>query len=254
MVKKSKKNLAFAFAVLLLTIWLIFGGGTWDFVARLLLVGAIALVIWALLKKEQNKLSLTITLLGLLGIAWLIWFENVNIVYGFPLLLFAIVAVKWSVRDKTKPARLLGFFVKTFSLFLIGTGVAYFVVWLGITAPYTYGVYPIHAIVETGMFLVFPSSLLFEAISIIIYGIFKIKLRAWEIFISSWYVSIFVIFIVYAVWLILYPPWEPGKFYYTTFAASIAPLASFPYYALLPATVCTVVYVKCKKPQIQKTT
>ena len=246
--KKSEKNLAFAFAVLLLIIWLILGIGTWDFVARLLLICAIVPVIWALLKKENNKLNLTITLLFLLGIAWLIWLENVNIVYGLPLLLFAIVAVKWSVRDKTKPARLLEFFVKTFALFLIGTSVAYFIVWLGITAPYTYGVYPIHAIVETGMFLIFPISLLFEAIAIIIYGIFKIKLRAWEIFISSWYVSIFAVFIAYAVWLILYPPWEPGKFYYTTFAASIAPFVLFPFYALLPATICTVVYMKCKKP------
>jgi hypothetical protein len=247
-VKKSKKNLAFAFAVLLLTIWLILSSGMWDFVVRILLVGAIALVIWALLKKERNKLNLTITLLFLLGIAWLIWLEKVNIVYCLPLLLFAIVAVKWSVRDKTKPARLLGFFVKTFTLFLIGTGVAYFIVWLGITAPYTYGVYPIHAIVETGMFLTFPISLLFEAISIIIYGIFKIKLRAWEIFISSWYASIFAVLIVYTIWLTLYPPWEPGNFYYTSFASSIGPLLAFPYYALLPATVCTVVYVKCKKP------
>lgn len=254
MVEKFKKNLAFAFTVLLLTIWLILGIGKWDFVARLLLVGAIVPLIWALLKKENNKLTLTITLLGLLGIGWLIWLENVNIAYGLPLLLFAVVAVKWTMRDKAKPARLLGFFVKTFTIFLIGTGVAYFIVWLGITAPYTYGVYPIHAIVETGMFFIFPVSLLFEAISIMIYGIYKIKLRAWETFLSSWYVSIFAIFIVYAVWLILYPPWKPENFYYTSFASSIAPLASFPYYALFPAAICTIVYIKYKKPQIQKST
>ena len=155
-----------------------------------------------------------------------------------------------SVRDKTKPARLLGFFVKTFTLFLIGTGVAYFIVWLGITAPHTYGVYPIHAIVETGMFFIFPISLLFEATAIIIYGIFKIKLRAWEIFISSWYVSIFAVLIAYTVWLTLYPPWKPENesFYYSSFASSIGPLLTFPYYALIPAAVCTVVYVKYKKP------
>ena len=254
MVEKSKKNLAFAFIVLLLTIWLIWGGGTWDFVARFLLVGAIVPVVWALLKKENNKLNLAITLLGLFGIAWLIWLENVNIVYGLPLLLFAIVAVKWTLRDKTKPARLLGFFVKTFTLFLIGAGVAYFIVLLGIAASYTYGVYPIHAIVETGMVFIFPISLLFEAISIIVYGIYRIKLRAWEIFLSSWYVSILAIFVIYAVWLILYPPWEPENFYYTTFAASIAPLAPFPYYALFPAAIFTIVYMKYKKPQNQKST
>lgn len=246
--EKSKKNLAFVFIVLLLVIWLILGSGTWDILVRLLLVGAVVPVIWALLKKENNKLNLAITLLGLLGIAWLIWWENVNIVYGLPLLLFAIVAVKWVVRDKTKQARLLGFFVKTFTLFLIVIGVAYFIVFLGITAPYTYGVYPIHAIVETGIFFIFPSSLLFEAISIIIYGIFKIKLRAWEIFLSSWYASIFLVFIAYAMWLTLYPPPKPENFYYTSFASSIGPLLAFPFYALLPAAIYTIIYIKCKKP------
>ncbi|MFB0514751.1 MAG: hypothetical protein ACETVQ_04155 [Candidatus Bathyarchaeia archaeon] len=254
MVEKSKENLVFAFTILLVTIWLILSRNTWDFVTRLLLVGAIVPIIWALLKREKNKLNLAITLLASLGIAWLIWIENVSILHGLPLLVFAIVAVKWILRDKAKPSRLLGFFVKTFTLFLMGTGVAYFIVWLGITAPYTYGVYTIHAIVETGMVFIFPISLLLEAISIIIYGIFKIKLRAWEIFLASWYVSIFVILVIYAVWLILYPPWKPGKFYYTTFAASIAPLIPFPYYALLPAAICTIVYIKYKKPQIQKTT
>ncbi len=199
---------------------------------------------------EKGKLNLAIALLVLLGIVWLIWGAGVSVLHGLPLLVVVIIAIDWILRDEAAraSARLLGFFVKTFTLFLIGTGVAYFVVWLGITAPHTYSVYPIHAIVETGMVFILPISLLLEAVSIIIYGIYKIKLRAWEIFLSSWYVSIFVILVIYGVWLIVYPPWEPGEFYYTTFAASIAPLLLFPFYSLLPAVICTIVYIKYKKP------
>jgi len=254
MVEKSKKNLVFAFTILLITIWLILSRDTWDFVARLLLVAAMVPIIWVLLKKEKNKLNLVIILLVLLVIAWLIWIENVSISHGLPLLVLTVAAVKWTLRNKAEPARLLGFFVKTFALFFIVASVAYFIVWLGIAAPHTYGVYPVHAIFETGMVFVLPISFLLEAISIIIYGIFKIKLKAWEIFLSSWYVSIFVTLVIYAVWLIVYPPWEPGKFYYTTFAASIAPLLLFPFYSLLPATICTIVYIKYKKPQTQTPT
>jgi hypothetical protein len=125
---------------------------------------------------------------------------------------------------------------------------------LGIAAPHYYSVYPVHAIVETGMVFILPISFLLEAISIIIYGMYKIKLKAWEIFLSSWYVSIFVTLVIYAVWLIVYPPWEPGKFYYTTLASSIAPLLLFPFYSLLPATICTILYIKYKKPPTQKPT
>lgn len=203
---------------------------------------------------KKGNLNLAMALLTLLAIVCLIWEEKVHILYGLPLLVFVIVAITWIVRHEAKPARLLGFFVKTFTLFLIVTGAAYFIVWSGILASHTYTVYPIHAVFETGMVFILPISLFLEAASILIYGVYRIKLRAWEIFVSSWIVSTFVIFAVYAVWLFIYPPWKPDGVYYTSFAASVAPLLSIPFYSIFPAAVCTIVYMKYRKPQIPKST
>jgi len=258
MIEKSKENIVFAFTILLITIWLFLSRGTWDFVARLLLAAAIVPIIWALLKKEENKLNLVIILLVLLAIAWLIWIENVSISHGLPLLVFVIIAINWTLRKKAEPVRLLGFFVKTFALFFIVASVAYFIVWLGITAPHTYSVYPVHAIVETGIVFILPISFLLEAISIIIYGMYKIKLRAREIFISSWYVSVFVILIIYYIWWSIQWTPPPKETYYIPPSASlyagIALIYTVLLLSLLPATICTILYIKYKKPQIQKPT
>ncbi len=179
MVDKSKKIIVFALTILLITIWVVLfrhENGVWDFVAGLLLACGILPIIWALLEKESDKLNLGIMLLVLLGIAWLIWVWNVSILIVLPLLVLALVAVKWTLSNKTKPARLLGFFVKTFTLFLIGTGIAYFI-WLKFTMP-AYLSFRFQLELEYGMILfVIPISLLLEAISIIIYGIFRTKLK-----------------------------------------------------------------------------
>jgi len=171
-------------------------------------------------------------------------------------------AIRWILGDKTKPARLLGFFVKTFALFFIVASVAYFIVWLGITTPHTYSVYPVHAIVETGMVFILPISFLLEAISIIIYGVYRIKLKAWEIFLSSWYVSLVGPFAILSIYHILcpipsttptqetYPP-PPGS---ASLGAGIAALFAFFILPLLPAAICTILYIKYKKPPTQKPT
>jgi len=261
MVEQSKKNLIFAFTILLITIWLILSRNTWDFVARLLLVAAIVPIIRTLMKKEKNKLNLAITLLVLLVIAWLIWIGNVSILHSLPLLVLTVAAVKWTLRNKAEPARLLGFFVKTFALFFTIASVAYFIVWLGIAAPHTYSVYPVHAIVETGMVFIFPISFLLEAISIIIYGMYKIKLKAWEIFLSSWYVSLVGPFGILAIYYVFYPiPYTPppeeiyGIPGSASLGAGIFALFTIIILSLLPAAICTILYTKYKKPQTQKLT
>jgi hypothetical protein len=207
---------------------------------------------------DKSKLNLAISLLVLLGIVWLIWTSGISIIVRLPLLLVAIIAIKWILRDKKKPARLLGFFVKTFALFFATTSVAYFIVWLGITAPQTYSVYPVHAIVETGMVFILPISFLLEAISIIIYGMYKIKLKAWEIFLSSWYVSVFVILIVYYVWWSIQWTPPPEEIYPIQPSASLYAGIALIYTVLLltffPAAICTILYIKYKKPQTQKST
>lgn len=206
----------------------------------------------------KNELSLAITLLFLLGLVWLISAENVSIAHVLPLLMFRFVVIKWILRDKNKPSRLLGFFIKTFTLILIATSVVYFVVWLGITAPHTYSVYPIHAIVETGMIFIFAISLLLVAISIIIYGIYKIKLKAWEIFFSSWYISLVAPFGIASIYFMLWPipytppseeiyPPPPGS---ASLGAGIDTFLTFITLSFLSAAICTEVYLKFKKKSL----
>jgi hypothetical protein len=210
---------------------------------------------------DKSKLNLAISLLILLGIVWLIWTSGISIIVRLPLLLVAIIAIKWILRDKTKPVRLLEFFAKTFALFLTVTSIGYFVVWLSLTAPDTYSVYPVNAIVETGMVFILPISLLLEAISIIIYGIYKIKLKAWEIFLSSWYVSLVGPFAILSIYHVFYPiPYTPppeetyGIPGSASLGAGISALLNIIILSLLPAAICTILYIKYKKPPTQKPT
>jgi hypothetical protein len=83
-----------------------------------------------------------------------------------------------------------------------------------------HSVYPVHVIIEMGMDFVLPISFLLEAISIIIYGICKMKLEAWEIFLSSWYVSVFAILIIYYVWWPIQYTSHSGEKYPTPPSAS----------------------------------
>jgi len=138
---------------------------------------------------------------------------------------------------KTEPPRLLLFFVVTFALFSIVTGIAYFI-WLNIAMP-TY--FSLLLELERGMILfVIPTSLLFEAISIIIYGIFRRELKPWQIFLSSFYVSVF------AVWILM-PHTLASR--YSSFAGALnEPLAAL-ILSLFIAGMVTIIYARLKKPQ-----
>lgn len=253
MVDKSKKIVVFAFTILLIMIWVILfrsENRVWDFVVGLLLASGILPIILALLEKESDKLNLGIMLLVLLGIAWLVWVGNVSILIVLPLLVLVMVAVKWTLGNKTKPARLLGFFVKTFALFLICTGIAYFI-WLNIASPYTYSIYPINTTLERGMIFIIPISLLFEAISIIIYGIFKIELKPWQIFLSSFYVS--SAFTVFTIWI--WMPRAPAS-PYSSIAGALGEALEVLFLSLflagIIAGILTIVYGHLRNEQKNK--
>lgn len=239
MLDKSKKIVVFAFTILLITIWVILfrhENRVWDFVAGLLLASGVLPILWALLEKESDKLNLGIMLLVLLGIAWLVWVGNVSVLIVLPILLLALVAVKWTLSSRTKPARLLGFFVKTFTLFLIGTGIAYFI-WLKFTMP-AYLSFRFQIELEYGMILfVIPISLLLESISVIIYGIFKTEMKPWQIFLSSFYVS------VIAVWILM-PHTQASP--YSSFAGGLGEFLSSLFQSLffagIIAGILTIVY------------
>jgi len=248
MVKKSKKIITFAFTIFLITIWVVLfrsENRLWDFITALLLACGILPIMWALLEKESDKLSLGIMLLVLLGIAWLIWVWNVSVFIVLPILVLAVVAVKWILSPKTEPARLLGFFVKTFTLFLIGTGIAYSI-WLKSTMP-AHLSFRFQMELEYGIiFFVIPVSLLLESISVLIYGIFKTKLKPWEVFLSSFYVTAFVSF---TVWIFMQR--APASYYSSAASAIGAFLWSLIlslFIAGITAGVLTVVYSIFKQP------
>lgn len=136
---------------------------------------------------------------------------------------------------KTEPPSLLRFFVVTFTLFLIVTGIAYFI-WLNVTM---LAYFSFLLELERGLILfVIPVSLLLEAISIIIYGAFKIRLKPWQIFLSIFYVSVF------AVWILI-PHTLASR--YSSFAGALnEPLAAL-ILSLLIAGILTILYVKLKK-------
>jgi len=137
---------------------------------------------------------------------------------------------------KAEPPRLLRFFVVTFTLFLIVTGIAYFI-WLNITMP---AYFSLLLELERGMILfIIPTSFLLEAISVIIYGIFRIELKPWEIFLSSFYVSVF------AVWVLM-PHTLASR--YSSFAGALnEPLGAL-FLSLFIAGILTIVYVTLKEP------
>lgn len=247
MVEKSKKNLVFAFAILLITIWLILFRSVWDldFVARLLLVGEIVLIIWALLKKEKYKLNLIVAFIILLITIWLIRARMVWDFVGQLLLLgVAVLIVRTLLLREKKQAKLLEFFLKSLAVSYIATSIIWFV-WLSITSPSFYVDLNFEHLMNTLVLVVLPLSLFPVAISVIIYGTFRIKLRAWEIFLSSWYVS----FALIIIWSALQPRPPPGEFYYSSIASAIGELLGLVFRSLLIAGILTIVYVTLKKPK-----
>lgn len=70
--------------------------------------------------------------------------------------------------------------------------------------------------------IVFPLSLLSVAISVTAYSLFRARLWAWQVFLSSWYVSIYAVFAGYDVWWFVFvrPYLRPP--YYFSGAGAIA--------------------------------
>jgi len=149
---------------------------------------------------EKYRLNLLVAFIILLAIIGLIMAKVVSDWVGLPLL-YAVGAVAFTsllIREK-KIARLSRFFVKSLVISYVVTVVFWFVWVFTTSASFSLAVYnylnPVSLVSEL-IFSVFSLSLLAVAVSVIIYGIFRIRLRVWEIFLSSWYVSIFVAYAV----------------------------------------------------------
>lgn len=158
---------------------------------------------------EKYKLNLAVAFTIILVSIWLIW-ARMNFV-GRPLLMGAFVLVIWTlIRKEKTPAKLLEFFVKSLVVCYVTTSIIWFV-WMRITSPWYYSYFILERIISTLVAVVLPLSLFPVAVSVIIYGIFRIKLKASEIFLSLWYASIFTGLIYYSVWYYLnINPYQPA--------------------------------------------
>lgn len=192
---------------------------------------------------EKYKLNLLVAFIILLPIIWLISAGMVWDWVGLLLLLgvAAIVVTTLLVREE-KPAKLLEFFLKSLVVSYAATSVIWFV-WLGVTSPQIYVDLNFERLMNMLVLGVFILSLLPVAISVIVYGIFRIKLRAWEIFLPSWYVSIFAVFTIGA---------RPPASQYSSIAGGIGEFFGQVFLSLFVAGILTVVYIVLRRQKINE--
>jgi len=197
---------------------------------------------------EKFKLNLIVGFTILLVTVWLIWSHRVWDWTGNLLLLGAMVLIVWTllVREK-KPAKLLEFFIKSLIISYAVIGIIWFIN-LTVTAPWYYSYLNSESLMNILIFNILPLALLPVAISVIIYGMFRVKLRSWEIFLSGWYMFIFAVQAAYSVWWTLFiQPYQ--HHYYQSGAGATALDMLLALLAFLMAGVFTIAYVAIIGPK-----
>jgi len=150
------------------------------------------------------------------------------------------------IKKEKKPAKFLEFFIKSFVVCYVAASIIWFI-WLSITSPQIYAYLDLELLMNMLIFNILPISLFPVAMSVIIYGIFRTKLKPWEIFFSSWYASMFVVFNIYSVWYSIYVrPYLP-EFYYSSIAGAIAIVIGLVFLSFLITGILTTVYLVLKK-------
>lgn len=200
---------------------------------------------------EKYKLNLAVTFTILLITIWLIWTKRVWDWTGDLLLLGTIALILWTlIKREKKPARLLEFSIKSLIVFYAAASIFWFVR-LGITSPTYYAYLNLELLTNILIYSILPLALLPTAISIIIYGILRIKLKAWEFLLSTWYASAFMVFTGYQIWWILYVQPNLPDFYYSSAAGAILLTLSLVFLAFLIAGILTIIYKTIREPKIQ---
>ncbi len=196
---------------------------------------------------EKYKLNLIVAFTILLITIWLIWARRVWDWTGYLLLLGAILLIMDTlIKKEKKPAKLLEFFIKSLVVCYVAVSIIWFI-WLSTTSPQIYAYLDLELLMNMLIFNILPLSLFPVAISVIIYGIFRTKLKPWEIFLSSWYASMFVVFNIYSVWYSIYVrPYLP-EFYYSSIAGAIAIWIGLVFLSFLITSIFTTVYLVLNK-------
>jgi hypothetical protein len=196
---------------------------------------------------EKYKLNLIVAFTILLITIWLIWARRVWDWTGYLLLLGAILLIiDTLIKKEKKPAKLLEFFIKSLVVCYVAASIIWFIQ-LHFTSPQTYAYLDLELLMNMLIFNILPLSLFPVALSVIIYGIFRTKLKPWEIFLSSWYASMFVAFNIYSIWYSIYVlPYLP-EFYYSSIAGAIAIVFGLVFLSFLITGILTTVYLVLKK-------
>ncbi len=171
---------------------------------------------------------------------WLTWAWRILASIRELLLAIAIAIIIWTLLEKKmKPASFLEFFVLSLVISYVANVILWFLV-LTITAPWVYPYFNV-GIITAWLIHNLRISLLPVAISVIIYGIYGMKLKAWEMFLSSWYVTTILLFIVRDVW------WSFQGFHYISGTGAIMSDLFFVFLAFPMAGVSTLVYDTLRK-------
>lgn len=196
---------------------------------------------------EKYKLNLLVAFIILLIVVWLIGVRLVWDWVGMLLLLgVAVLIVRTLLLREKKQAKLLEFFLKSLIVSFVATAIIWFV-WMGLASPSYYTLLNLDRLMNALIIYTLPLSLLPVAISVIIYGVFRTKLKVWEIFLSSWYVSLFTVFLIYSVWWSLYVhPYLP-EFYYSPFASWMGSILGLVLLSFLIAGIIAVIYMVIEK-------
>jgi len=161
----------------------------------------------------------------------------------------AVALVVWVLfAGDGEPAGLFEFVGKGFVVSFVMAGVMWF--WTGgvVTVWFLYSLVFWVFVIGFG-FNVLPFSLLAVAISVVAYGVFRKALRAWLILLSSWYVSIYVVFMAYDVWWSVFIlPYLSGPPYFGG-AGPILRDMLLVFLAFVVACVSTAIYVGLRKPK-----
>lgn len=158
----------------------------------------------------------------------------------------AISLFVWALLGSKESTKLSEFLVKSFIISFVVTVIVWFATLAFMGPEYiafisAYGLWS-----NILVYVLLPRSLLPVAMSAIIFGIFRTKLRFWEILLSSWYVFVFVVQAAYIVWWTLFvQPYITN--YYQGGGGPIALDLLLLFIAFLAALVTSTLYSALKK-------
>lgn len=191
------------------------------------------------------KLSLAVAIIILAGSLWLTWSVQMWSSVSQLLQGIAVFIIIWTLL-KERTSKPFAFFFNGFLVSYLLTSITWFVSLVVAAGYFSFSLGPVIFIYSL-VYVILPRVLLPVAISAIVYGITKSKLKPWEILLSTWYMSIFAVRAVYEVWWIIFvQPYLQD--FYTSGAGAMALDIFLIFLAFLVACIFSFAYLVLKKP------